>query len=235
MIELYYGGDFDKTRNAARASIAAHSAGDATVVHIDSNNFSPSALDECIGSQGLFFSKLVVDLKDVCDLAERKEIVLERLNEMAASPNIFVWSERSLDAKSLTEAKKHVSSFKDFPAKAKPRPEAPIVFDFAAAVALKDKKKAWSLYAQFVREESSPEEVCGTLAWQFKMIVLAHVCMTADEAGVSPYAFQNAKRIATKVSKAEALARLRDIVSMYHEAHRGRVNLDAAIERFALA
>jgi hypothetical protein len=59
--------------------------------------------------------------------------------------------------------------------------------------------------------------------------------MTADEAGVSPYAFQNAKRIATKVSKAEALARLRDIVSMYHEAHRGRVNLEAAIERFALA
>ena len=89
MIELYYGGDFDKTRNAARAAVTAHAAGDATVVHIDSNNFAASALDECIGSQGLFFSKLVVDLKDVCDLAERKEIVIERLNEMAASPNIL--------------------------------------------------------------------------------------------------------------------------------------------------
>ena len=234
MIELYYGGDFDKARDASRTAVDVRTKEGSTVVRIDSNNFSPQALDECIGSQGLFFSRLVVDLKDVCDLAERKEVVLERLNEMAASPNVFVWSERQLDVKSLAEAKKHVALFKDFPAKAKSRPEAPAVFDFAAAVAMKDKKRAWSLYASKIREESSPEETCGTLVWQFKMIVLAHVCMTADEAGVSPYTFSSAKRLATKVSKEEALARLREVVSMYHEAHRGRVDLDAAIEQFAL-
>jgi hypothetical protein len=234
MIHLFYGTDFGAARSQAKAQIATHTKGGDTLVYLDSNNFTPESLDECVSTQGLFSARCVVDMKDICELAERRDIVLERIEDMAASPNVFVWTERGLDAKTSAVVKKHTQTFKEFAAKAKGKDNAPVTFAFATLCAQKDKKRAWEMYVSRVREESAPEESCGTLIWQYKMIMLAHVSSDAAEVGASPYAYSNAKRLAQKVSKKEAAATLRDLISLYHDAHRGKVDLEAGIERFVL-
>lgn len=236
MIHLFYGTDFDAARNEARKLITTESKGGfATVIHVDSNNFTPEMIDECVGTQGLFASSCVVDLKDVCELAERRDIVLARLEELSASPNVFVWTERGLDAKTIAVVKKYAKSMKEFAAKAKARSQAPATFDFASLCAQKDKKRAWELYVSRIRHEAAPEETCGTLIWQYKMISLAHLSKSADDVGASPYAFSNAKRLAAKVSKDEAMNVMKNLISMYHDAHRGKMDLEAGIEKFVLS
>jgi hypothetical protein len=236
MLYFYHGYDYDKARAHARRIVDGlrTKKPDASVMRLDSFNYAASALDELVGSQGLFYNACIVDLRDVAETKEGKEEVLERLDAMAASPNVFVWTERDMDAKSVGIITKAAAEVKQYGTKPAKQERGSAVFDFVRLCAERNKKDAWVMYEAAIRGTYAAEEVSGSLFWQYKMITLAHLCGDAKEAGVSPYAFGNAKRLAAKVSLAEAQGKLFDVISMYHEAHRGKFELDAAMERFVL-
>jgi len=66
-------------------------------------------------------------------------------------------------------------------------------------------------------------------------MLLAHTSSTADEAGLNPFVYQKAKQGTRKYSPEELKQLSSSLVSLYHDARRGKHGLDEALERFVLS
>ena len=108
------------------------------------------------------------------------------------------------------------------------------IFALADAVGARNGLKAWAIYRSAVDAGLEPENVIGTLFWQAKSMVAASRCSTAAEAGLSPFVFSKAKSAAKNYSPAELQNMMTDLISIYHDSHRGLVDGESAVERFFL-
>jgi hypothetical protein len=105
------------------------------------------------------------------------------------------------------------------------------IFALADAVGQRDSFKAWSLYRQAVDAGTPPENIIGTIFWQLKSMILASEASSASEAGLSPFVFSKAKKAATKYSSPELHDLTKKFVTLYHDGHRGEVDLESGVER----
>lgn len=236
MLYFYYGSKYDSARTAARTKLQEHIDRDsqAPIIRLDSFSFSPERFDDALGSQGLFGGNALVELKDVLEIKEAKDFLIERLADMGTGPSTIIWTERSVDERTLTAISKHTKEAKAFGDRKKESKMPTASFDFAEKCVLNDKRKAWVLFETELRGVHAPEELIGTLMWQYKMVALAHRCATATDAGVSPYSFTKAKTLAQKCSAQTALTTMHALTALYHRAHRGELDLEVALERFIL-
>jgi len=108
------------------------------------------------------------------------------------------------------------------------------IFSLADALGERDKKRMWVLYREAIDLGISPEEIVGTLFWQVKMILLAHRVKKATDAGVKDFPFSKAQRYAKNYSLDEIQKLSSDIISIYHEAHRGKVDFEIELEKLIL-
>ncbi|MDO8564578.1 MAG: hypothetical protein Q7R88_01135, partial [bacterium] len=91
MIYFFYGSDRDKAREKAGAllDMLAKKYPEAEVFRISAES-DVNTLDELIGGQGLFSKTHIVYCTTLFENEEWKEAFVERLGDIADSPNIFV-------------------------------------------------------------------------------------------------------------------------------------------------
>jgi hypothetical protein len=65
-------------------------------------------------------------------------------------------------------------------------------------------------------------------------MILASFAKNATEAGLSPFVFTKSKRYAANYSADERSKLLKDIVTMYHDSHRGLVDAELGMEKLLL-
>ncbi|MDD4989397.1 MAG: hypothetical protein PHV42_03140 [Candidatus Pacebacteria bacterium] len=216
MFYLFYGTDRDSARAKRNATLAGaqKKRPDAEVFAMGVDDFSPSRLQEFIGSSGLFEKKFIVCMNGIGENKEFLETFVEKLPEMKETENLFLILEVKLDAKSLEKFKKY--AFKVELCDEKKVLEKPKfnVFALSDAFGRRDAKGLWALYLKALEEESAPEAIAGMLFWKIKTLLLS---------GSNRYSQEELEKYSS------------DLVSLYHDSHRGMHEFETALERFVLS
>ena len=236
MLYFFYGSDTDTARAKARALADAlrKKKPDAELFRTDAENWSEARLQELIAGQGLFNNSYIVEVVQLFENKEAKEVFIDRLEEIAASPNVFIVLEGGVDRKTLlelTEVAEKIQLFDKLKAK---EPEGFNIFSLSDAFGRRDKKKLWVLYQKAVASGAVPEEIHGILFWQLKSMLVAASGADAKETGLAPFVFTKAKSFLKNYSAPELHALSSKLVRLYHDAHRGIHDFEFALERFVL-
>jgi len=242
MIYLLHGADTDKSRQKMHelADSLKKKKPDAAYFKMDAEHWNPAELDEYCGGQGLFENKFIIVLDHLLDKEEIAPILLEKIEIMAESPNIFIVLEGKLDKDSLKKFEKFAEKVQEFEetaaqklAKVKSK-ERFNVFSLAEAMGKRDRKNLWVLYRHALLEDISPEEIHGTLFWQAKSIALARRAKSAMEAGMKDFPFSRAKSYANNFSEQETIGLLDRLIKISHDSRRGLSDISLSLEEFTL-
>ncbi len=247
MIYFYYGTDSESARKKAKVTVDSllTKKPDATLIKIGEEELSESQILELCAGQALFSNKYIVYFSASFSNKENKEIILRNIKEIGKSENIFIFAEGKTDKASLGKIEKAAEKVENFEKKEKTflnkKEKLALIgekidfFEFADALGRRDKKGLWTLYQDALKEQVPAEEVHGIFFWQVKSMLLAKKCKTPEEANMKPYPFQKSKDHGRNYKDGEIEKIAGDLVSMYHEAHRGNTDFFIALERFILA
>lgn len=209
MIYLLHGSDIKKSHQKLRDLVSSliKKKPDASHERLTTENFEVGRLDELISSAGLFSAKAIIEADRLLKDKETKELVLKRLKEIAVSENIFIFLESELDKKTLEKFEKLAEKVQEFNQKS---------LDFA-----RDDRKDFNVFSithALARRDRKQLWVIYTKA-RLKDIAPEEI---------HGILFWQVK----KMSGAKDLSSR--LVSIYHEARRGKTELDNALERFIL-
>jgi DNA polymerase III delta subunit len=242
MIYLLHGTDTDKSRTKMRelADSLKKKKPDAAYFKMDAEHWNQAELEEYCGGQGLFENKFIIVLDHLLDNDEIAPVLLEQIEVIAASPNIFIVLEGKLDKDTLKKVEKHAEKVQEFEestaqkfAKAKSK-ERFNVFSLAEALGKRDRRNLWVLYRRALLENISPEEIHGTLFWQAKSIALARHAKSAKEAGMKDFPFNKAKTYANNFSEKESSDLLNRLIHISHDSRRGLSDISLSLEELTL-
>lgn len=235
MLYFLYGTDtiqaIDKSKTMVDAMLAKKP--DASHFRLTTENWSVSQLQELLGSQGLFENKYIVVLSRLLDETEIKNDLLEYVQEMQDSENIFIWTEGALDTKTSKKIADIAEKIQEFKEKEEKQTVRFNTFALADALGSRDKKKLWTLYREALRE-IAVEEIHGVLVWQLKTLALASRSSSATDAGLKPFVFSKAQRFLQKFKPGEIQIMLSSLISISHDARRGLSDFEISLERFIL-
>jgi DNA polymerase III delta subunit len=231
-----HGNEIEKARTKTRdlTNALRSKRPDAFFYRITSQSFGEQPLEFLVAGQGLFESKYIVFYDNVLESREIKDQILEALEEIASSDNVFIFLEKDLDKKILEKLGKHATKIQAFEKVQTKQKQAYNPFGVSDAFAGRDKKRLWTLLLEAKKQGGAPEEIHGVLWWQVKALALAQQTNSAVEAGLSSFVFSKAKAAAKSFSQKELSVFSYDLVTMYHEAHRGGVDLWSEMEKLAL-
>ncbi|KKU59148.1 MAG: hypothetical protein UX81_C0012G0013 [Parcubacteria group bacterium GW2011_GWA2_47_12] len=216
MLYFFYGSDADKARE--RASALAESLRkrkpQAEVFCVEAENWNPLQFDELIEGQGLFNKTYIVHIVSLFENKEAKEIFLQRISDVAVSPNIFVAVESEIDKETLHTITKHSEKVQEYK-KSKTEKAKFQVFSLADALGARDKKALWVGYQKAMLEGIAPENINGILSWKARSMLSA--------------------RYPNRYWSTDELKNLSaQFVALYHDSHRGRHEFPIALERLIL-
>jgi len=242
MIYLLHGADTDKSRLKMHelTDSLKKKKPDAAYFKMDAEHWNQSELEEYCGGQGLFENKFIIVLDHLMDDEEIGPVLLEQIEVIAASPNVFIVLEGGLDKDALKKFEKHAEKVQEFEETAAKKiatvksKERFNVFSLAEALGKRDHKNLWVLYRRALLEDISPEEIHGTLFWQAKSIALARTAKSAKEAGMKDFSFNKARGYAGNFSEGETRELLGKLIQMSHDSRRGLSDISLALEEFAL-
>lgn len=242
MIYLFYGQDIDQARRKVNTVVDSllKKRPDASLFRLDSDTWQEAAFDEYVGGQGLFVQKYIVVLDRLFEKKEIKEYVVDRLKVLKESNNIFIILENSLDRATLAKFEKNTEKVQVFGGKKEgtvkgKKPSDFNMFAITDALGARNQKLLWTIYQQALRHGVVSEELHGILFWQIKSMLLVTTSKDAKESGLNPFVYSKAKNYAKNFTLQELKKNSSQLVTMYHQAHRGEVDFDSALEKFFLS
>jgi DNA polymerase III delta subunit len=235
MLYLIYGTDRDKSRKKLHEllDLASKKRKDAELFKLTTENWSEAQFDELLVAQGLFETKYNTVLDNLFEKKDIKSYVLDKIEEVGKSEQIFLMLEGSVDAASLKKIEKYAKQVQEFVKKEETKKEFNI-FGVTDGLILKDKKKLWVSFLDTVKKGIAPEEVHGIFFWQVKNMILASRAKDAKESGLSPYAYKNALSGGRNYKTEELLLISSDLVLMTHKVRQGKGDLAVMLEKWVL-
>jgi len=238
MIYFLYGSDTDKAKKKLNELVESlvKKKPNASSFKYDWETFLPDLLPELIGGQGLFEHRYIVILDRVLENPEHKDVIIDMLEGMHDSENIFIIYEKQLDKTTLGKFEKNSEKVQKFELveEIDVKKHAFNIFALTDALGKKDKRALWVLYQKALMNEVSFEEIHGILLWQVKAMLLAQSSKSATESGLKPFVFGKSQTYA-KNFPGESLHNLSGgLVSLYHDVRRGIGEPELALEKFIL-
>jgi hypothetical protein len=178
----------------------------------DGMDITKEKLFDYAKSMSLFGEYPVIVLENIIKKGEinfsKEEMVL-----LGETETIFVFLEEKLLVADIKKYEKY-AKIEDFNiATVKQSPKINI-FGIADAFARRDKMTTWILYREAVSVGVAPEEISGIIFWKIKTMILA----------------------GTKIFSIDELKiRSSELVSLYHESHRGETDFTVGLEQFILS
>lgn len=236
MLYVIYGTDTDKAREKSRALFEAlkEKKPDAAAGSLSGEQVTPEKIEELTQSQGLFENKQIILMDRTLEVPDIRDMVIDKIDAIAESPNIFIFAEGKLTKEVLKKLEKRAEKVQEYELLEKPIKESSSLFPMADALASKDKKRLWVMLRDALDHDAAPEEIHGILFWQAKSLALAEKSASAGEAGLNPFVFDKAKRAASLWKAGEIDSLLSKLVHMYHRAHRGQGSFEHKLEKLAL-
>jgi DNA polymerase III delta subunit len=227
MLYVFHGTDISKSLEKAHKLIDSLRAKkpDASYVPINGDNWHTSIIEEHLGGQGLFSNKYIIFLDRVTENVEAKELIADFVPSMNESSNIFVVLEGKLNVELMRVFEKSAEKVvvTDLPVMAKSFGGGAgvkgefNVFALADAVGSRNRASSWTIFRQAVDRGIGSESILGTLFWKIKTMIVA-----SGGKGSAKYSSVELKNLLTK------------IIILYHDGHRGIVNLELGTEKLLL-
>ena len=238
MIYLIYGNNFSKTRSKLQEilSLQIKKKPDASYFKLNSENWDTRILDEFISSQGLFESKYIVVVDSMLSNKDSYEEIKTKLKEISASPNIFIFIDGSLTKEMVNKVSKYSEKIQEFSDKKEgPTKIGEInVFTMTDALGARDKKRLWIMYQKAIFVGMEPEEIFRLFFWQIKSMLISQMSKSAKDAGLNPFVYKKSLGFAKNFKKDELNKLSSDLIRTYHDARRGILDFNIALERFVL-
>jgi hypothetical protein len=236
MLYVIYGTDIDKAREKSHALFEALKTKkpDASAGTITGEEITLEKLEELTQTQGLFENKQIIFMDRTLENKDVREVMLEKIDAIKESPNIFIFFEGKLTKEITKKLEKRAEKITEYEATEEKKKESGSFFHLADALGARDKKGLWVGLREALDNDAAAEEIHGILFWQAKSLALASKASSATEAGLNPYVFGKAKRYAGNFKEGEIDIMLSGLVSMYHKAHRGEIDFEIELEKFAL-
>ncbi len=232
MLKVFCGSDQLKVRGQAHAYVDSVLKDGQEVVRLEADEYESGMLASVSGTVSLFSTSDVYVL-DTPSL--NKDFLVEfmdQLEALATSDNIFVVMEGDIRAPEKKKIAKHTDEIKEF--KAEKSEQGFNMFKITEALALKDKRSLWVLWCESKQNGASAEEAVGILWWQLKIIRLAGLTNSAEEAGVKDYPYRKAKQALRNFKPGELEKLSLSLIALYHDAHKGKRDIDIALEKWIL-
>ncbi len=231
MLTVYFGKDAIEVRKKAFDRVREIEMGGTSVERITAEGFERGMLANCAGASSLFSGPQALLLDTPTEDPEVFEEVLQSVAALTESRNTFLIIEGPL----LAEQKKIFAQAGATCIEVQENEKKEFnVFLVSDALASRDKRTLWLLLQAARREGVSAENIIGTLFWQLKILRLAAVTKTAEEAEQKAYPYNKAKRALGKFTKGELETLSESVLTLYHDGHRGLRDIDIALERWVL-
>src|SRR6185369_6541690 len=236
MLYVLHGTDVEKAREKSHALFDALKAKkpDAAAGTITMEDITLDKLDELTQSQGLFENKQIILMDRTLENKDVREVMLEKIDAIAESPNIFIIFEGKLTKEVLKKLEKRAEKITEYEATEGPAKKEGSFFALADALGSRNRAELWVLLREALDADAAPEEIHGILFWQAKSLALAAKTGSAAEAGLNPFIYGKAKRYVSNFKTGEIDALLSKLVHMYHRAHRGQASFEIELEKLAL-
>ena len=229
MFYVLYGNDRLKLLKEAENILGKNS--EEKPIYFDENLQDASELLSLATTDNLFSEKTAVKCDGVLEREEVAEAILKNLEDFSKSPNIFVFLESSIDVETLKILKKYSDKIENYKLAEKKWGEFNI-FQLSDALGMRDKKTLWVLYTKAINAGKTGEEIAGTLFWQLKSMILVS---RGEGKSLNPFVANKAKSFLKNYKQEELEKFSLQLIRDYHEAHRGRFELETALERFVLS
>jgi len=241
MYYFLHGTDTNKSREKLHEllALAKKKRPDAEIFKMTTENWSEGQFDELLIAQGLFEQKYTVVLDNLFEKKDVKEYVVDRLENLKDSEQIFLFLESKVDSASLKKIEKHgekIQEFakKDLPAQAGEAKEKSNIFSITNGLLDKDKKTLWVSLIDFLNKGAVAEEIHGIFFWQIKNMILASRSTSSSETGLSPFVYKNALS-GSRNYKTEDLQKMSgELVEMTHKVRSGEGELEVMLEKWVL-
>ncbi len=232
MLKVFYGKDGVKARQQAHFAIEAEMTIDKEFVRLEADKYQAGQLLSMSSAASLFSpsSVYLIDFPSASDvfLAE----FMDNLEALATSTHLFIVIEEEF----LAADKKKISKYAEQLEEYKKEAEGSFnPFKMSDALAVRDKRSLWLLFQEAKANNLSAEEIIGTFWWQLKSMRIAAVTRNAEEAGMKEYPYKKAKSALNTFKLAEVEKSTRALLKLYHDGHRGKRDLDIAIEEWVLS
>jgi len=250
MIYLLYGENEDKAREKAHKLLNSllSKKPDANLFQIDSDNFDEASFEEYVKGQSLFEKRYIVYCNKISENSEALSFIKERIKDIAASDNIFIFIEGKPKIELVSLFKKHSEKIQEFPAQGGPasgwkdRNNHHLLFAIGDALGAKDGRRAWLSLQRALISGFRPEEIHPILFWQVKNMILVKEmlarggsAMGGKKLGLKPFPFKKAVSFAKNYTEEELRKLSGSLVKIYHDSRFGVSELDIALERFILS
>jgi len=234
MIYLLYGTDTHSARKKLHQllDLAQKKRPNAELFKINSERWDENDLDELIKSQGLFEKKYTVVLDNVFEKENAKEVVLDKLEDMQKSEQIFLVLESAVNADVVKKFEKYsekVQKFEKIEKKDKFK-----IFWVADGLLQKDKKSLWVSYLEALSKGAVAEEIHGIFFWQIKNMILASRSTSQTETGLAPFPYKNALTGSRKYKIEELQQMSSELVEITHKVRRGEGEIEVMLEKWIL-
>ena len=206
----------------------------AEIFEIDADEFAPKQLTKLTGGRGLFEENYLVLLFHIISSEDGREIIEENMQALKNSDHLFVLITDDCDDVS-DNLQDNARTVKKFTNTKKKESKEHKPWDLADAYGSRDSRTGWvELHKALQSPNNTPESIQGLLWWQTRIIWLAKHTDSADEAGVSAYPYKKAKGFAKNFTGKELWQKTNQLITIYHESHRGKFDLEDALEQFIL-
>lgn len=214
MLYLFHGSDTSGVRAKAFAWVAATRAKvpDAFYARTDADTLTEEGLSESLGTQGLFFSKTLLVLDDPFSKIGTAEIVLERIQELADSPNVVAIIAPKLLAARLKKIEGHAT--KVFIVDKKAEAARGFNSNLVNALAQKNGPTLWKEIIKAHMQGDAPELVHGLLHWKARDMM---------QKGSSVWKGEEARKLSVS------------LIQLVSDSRGKSLPLGLALERFALS
>ncbi|MFT7507637.1 MAG: DNA polymerase III delta subunit [Acidimicrobiales bacterium] len=231
MLHLFYGNDTITVRQKAHDFTMEEEKKGMKVARIEIDTYAAGIFADIVGAVSLFGEKTLYVIDTPSGKTEIYDDVIAHLEALATSDNTFVVIEEALLAPQKKKFEKYAAKVEEYKKAAAERFNA---FGMADSLSRKDKKTLW-LQLQDARQANlSSEEIIGTLWWQLKSMRLAKKTNSANEAGMKDFTYNKAKRALGVFKEGELETISRNLLTVYHDGHLGKVDIDIALERWML-
>lgn len=212
MIYLFAGDD-TKSKLSSYENFLESISTNAEIFLINKNDFDSMQIENLFSSSSLFFSKCIVVFLNIFENESASNFLLEKLQNMADSPNEFIFLDGVLNKPILDSFKKNKANIKSFDLP-KEKKEKYDNFKLAYDFEKRDKLNLWIHFREAVDLGVGMEELIGVLFWKAKDMML--------------------KRNFTKFKEQELKDFLAKISYLLPEARKNDNDAEASFEEFIL-
>lgn len=237
MLILLHGNNIEKSRIKLREIIASQTKKNSEATHyrIEPDTYDEGVFQEFLGGNGLFQNTFIVVCDGLFVAKNTSEIMFGYVKAMKESHNVFLCIEGVLTKEVLKKIEKYAEKIQESTdTKKENKKEAFNVFALTDALGNRDKKQLWVLYQEALLQGSEPEEIHRLFVWQMKAMLANHVS-DATNSGLNPFVFKKGQGFSKNYTFEELQKKSMDLVILYHEARRGKVEFDIELEKFVLS